>query len=136
MSNIEILLDSFSDRELAYFYKYRSKQYTKETSKEIENIIFNKRGLSIKKIEKLTKEKISKYGKCPRCASNKNFDYAVEYYPDNIKKLSRYDLKDFSNEIIKKKQKECIICGNIIESPKENQLIKGILTWLNFKCVM
>ena len=42
MSNIEILLDSFSDRELAYFYKYRSKQYTKETSKEIENIIFNK----------------------------------------------------------------------------------------------
>lgn len=129
MSNAETLLDSFSDRELAYFYKYRSKQYTKETSKEIENIIFNKRGLSIKKIEKLTKEKISKYGKCPRCGSNKNFDYEVEYFPDDIKKPSKYNLKDFSTEIRKQKQSECIICGKIIEFPKQNQLLKRILTW-------
>uniref|UniRef100_UPI0039A45DA7 hypothetical protein n=1 Tax=Ornithobacterium rhinotracheale TaxID=28251 RepID=UPI0039A45DA7 len=130
MSNIEILLESFSDRELAYFYKYRSKQYTKETSKEIENIIFNKRGLSIEKIEKLTKEKISKYGKCPRCISNKSFDYEVEYFPENIKELSKYNLQDFSTEIIKQKQSECLICGKIIESPKQNQLLKRILTWL------
>ena len=129
MSNIEILLEAFSDRELAYFYKYRSKQYTEETSKEIENIIFNKRGLSIRKIEKLTTEKISKHGKCQRCGSLREILYDVEFYPIEIKRMAHYDFEDFTSHIIKKEQSECLICGYIIKNPNKLELFKNIFNF-------
>lgn len=124
------ILKSFSDKELSYFYKYRSKQYTKETLQEIENFIFKEKELNIEKIQKLTKGKIIKHGRCTRCGSNKNFNYLVDYYPQTIKRLSRYFNEDFFSNIIKKQQIECSICGYIIENPNKCNVLR------RFFCLM
>lgn len=126
MTKIIQILKSFSDKELSYFYKYRSKQYTAKTLQEIECFIFKEKELNIENIQRLTKDKITKDGRCPRCGSNKNFSYLVDYYPKTIKKLSRYFKEDFSSNIVKKPQIECSICGYIIENPSKCNILRRL----------
>ena len=46
MKTLDDLLNSFTDTELAYLYKYQLDKYLADTQTKIKNFIFEKRGLS------------------------------------------------------------------------------------------
>lgn len=124
------MLNEFSDKELAFFYKYKFQQYSDSTRDEIEHFIFSERNLSLQKIEYLIKGKINSKGLCKRCGSAKAFSYDIEFFPSEFKELSYYKTNDFSSDIIKKEQIECFVCGYIIFNPNENSLYYKIRNFL------
>lgn len=130
MDVIVQILKDFSERELSFFYKYRLAQYTPETQEEITNFIFEKRQISLDKIEALLKSPKPKNAFCKRCGSDKIFNYDVVYSNPAFKKLSYYQWEDLKENSFKKNQIECFVCGNIIENPNETYFDK-ILKFLN-----
>ena len=124
MDTIVQILKDFSERELSFFYKYRLAQYTPETQEEITNFIFEKKQISLDKIEALLKSPKPKNGFCQRCGSDKIFNYDVVYSDPAFKKLSYYQWEDLKANFNKKNQIECFVCGNIIENPNETYFDK------------
>lgn len=124
METIILILKDFTDRELAFFYKYRLQQYTSETQEEITNFIFEKRQISLDKIGTLLKTPKPKNGFCQRCGSDKIFDYEVDYELPVFRKISYYEWEDLKENSFKKDQIECFVCGNIIENPNETYIDK------------
>ncbi len=117
-------LQDFTDRELAFFYKYRLAQYTPETQEEIINFIFENRQVSLDKMEALLKTPNPQNAFCKRCGSDKIFNYDVVYDNPAFKKLSYYQWEDLKANFNKKNQIECFVCGNIIENPNETYFDK------------
>ena len=122
MEKIEQILNKFSDRELAYFVKYKMKTYVHSTQKDITKYIDRERELTSNQlelfIEKGEKPFVSdSYLVCKRCGSVKMFIYDTEFFPQEFKTLSHYEMLDLSQDIIKKRTIECFVCGNIIIDP-------------------
>lgn len=124
MDRIVAILKDFTDRELAFFYKYRLQQYASETQEEIRNFIFEKRLISLDKMEALRKTANRKNGFCQRCGSDKIFNYDVDYELPVFRKISYDEYLDLYNSSFKKIQIECFVCGNIIENPNETYIDK------------
>jgi predicted Zn-ribbon and HTH transcriptional regulator len=68
--SLEIFLSNLTDRELAFFTKFRQKEFMPESQHKIQSEL-KKRNLSDLGISGLTKEiEQVKIGNCPRCGSN------------------------------------------------------------------
>ncbi|MFD0862162.1 hypothetical protein ACFQ1M_08070 [Sungkyunkwania multivorans] len=115
MSKTIDFLNSLDHRELAYFYKYKSKSYTKPTQEVIENYLFQKRGMNIEYLERLLTEKKKKDDthSCPRCGSSKLRRDRVEVLNNSSSKGSQIAGLDqySSGRVIYDSNVICNVCG-------------------------
>lgn len=128
---IEYILNELTDKELAYFLKFKVPTYVKTTQIDILKYIENKRKLTqyqlfslIDKKDKITSKE--EFLMCNRCGSDKMFAYDVKWhipithFNAENKFASLYERatgKDYN-----KLKVECFVCGKIIVNPNNERL--------------
>ena len=119
MSKTVAFLDTLSDRELAFFAKYKLHTYMTDTQYEIQRYI-DGRKLYPNAIDKLLKEKVKvnqQYICCPRCGSDKLLKNNVRW----TEIYSKYDLRkaNQSSNGICKDEIICTVCDFWLEDPNK-----------------
>lgn len=106
MNAIEVKLGRYSDRELAFLYKFQLLRYLPETQSKIKNYIHINRGLSEQKIEQLL-----------ATISPENFDHTKPHCPrcKSYKLLSDKIGRASDGHVIKV---VCEVCGYILVDPE------------------
>jgi hypothetical protein len=145
MNRIYNFLESLSDKELAYFIKFKKTKYSVETQKIIDDYIQEK-NFTQEKIERLVELKFfaskDQTQVCPRCGSFKFLVNSVEW-TDNIGKPGINDdvavsESIFLNKITRKDEIICNVCDYWVQDPNNRgpkkklsgYSIWNILDWL------
>jgi len=120
MASLADFIASLSDRQFAFFVRYRAKEFLIE-SKEIIANEFIRRSMSMESVEALTKRsKVVINENCPRCQSH---DFFLEYDIQLI--MSRY-----SSSEVKIWSKRCRICGYNAHRDKPLNFRVRLQRWL------
>jgi hypothetical protein len=100
-------LDSFSDREIAFFFNYRLVEFQESVQQKIKDYIINHRHLDLKEIQKLLKTSPppKTTERCSRCGYN-NFE-------------------------INEDNRHCIVCGKLKHKNKIIQTINYLLDFFS-----
>lgn len=125
MSQIEGLIKSYSDQELAFLYTYNLGHYMNETQVLICDYIFEERKLTeVQLREIVTAVEASPYQTgCPRCRSNKwnaydvHFEIPISQYNRGKFIQSEIERENDVNYFPKRTKIDCNVCGYIIEDP-------------------
>lgn len=119
MTRTAAFLDTLSDRELAFFAKFKLHTYIIDTQYEIKKYI-DDRKLYPQAIDKLIKEKVEIDEKrmcCPRCGSSKllksNVKWTEVYSKHDIAKAGNSWNGIYKDEII------CNVCDFWLEDPNK-----------------
>ena len=119
MSKVKAFLDTLSDRELAFFAKFKLRTYMTDTQYEIKKYI-DSRKLYPVIIDKLIKEKVKinqNYICGPRCGSDKllknNIRWTEIYSKYDLRKANNSSNGIFKDEII------CNVCDFWLEDPNK-----------------
>lgn len=119
MTRTRAFLDTLSDRELAFFAKFKLHTYMTDTQYEIKKYI-DELKLYPQAIDKLIKEKVKNDKEricCPRCGSSKLLKNSVKwtelYNKYDVRKVSLTSNGIYKDEII------CNVCDYWLEDPNK-----------------
>lgn len=80
--NLHTFLKSLTDREFAFFFKYRRFEFMLESQEKIEGELSDRNLTEIQLTKLTTENKLNTFGQCPRCGANKFIEIAeVELHP-------------------------------------------------------
>ncbi|ABQ07032.1 hypothetical protein [Flavobacterium johnsoniae] len=127
---IEYILNQLTDKELAYFLKFKVPTYVKTTQTDILKYIEYKRKITKSQLFSLIdKDEITSNKEfliCKRCGSDKMFAYDVKWHipithfnaeNEFASLYQRATGKDYN-----KLKVECFVCGKIIINPNNERL--------------
>ena len=127
--NSREFLSTFSDKELAFFYRYKIDLYLDATKLVLQEYIFKERGLSAEWLLENSEHNVQVASKseacCPRCASFKISSHTVPWQIPMFEVGAENELamlhETATGSPHLKMKVECLVCGYVLVDPNNSK---------------